>query len=105
MRGFLGSLIGETQRHRDDAAVMLRPHAIAYPEIEFDSALLDRGWGKVPQQHTGENDKDIRITEPGISSCLTHLSLKARTGPVQVRGHASLENAFGVKPAYLVTVR
>jgi hypothetical protein len=65
MRGFLGSLIGETQRHRDDAAVMLRPHATAYPEIEFDSALLDRGWGKAPQQHTGENDKDSRITEPG----------------------------------------
>ena len=24
--------------------------------------LLDRGWGKAPQPHTGEDDKDIRIT-------------------------------------------
>ena len=24
--------------------------------------LLDRGWGKAPQPHTGEDDKDIRVT-------------------------------------------
>jgi hypothetical protein len=24
--------------------------------------LLDRGWGKPPQAHTGEDDKDIRVT-------------------------------------------
>ena len=24
--------------------------------------LLDRGWGRAPQSHTGEDDKDIRIT-------------------------------------------
>ena len=24
--------------------------------------LLDRGWGRAPQPHTGEDDKDIRIT-------------------------------------------
>ena len=24
--------------------------------------LLDRGWGRAPQPHTGEDDKDIRVT-------------------------------------------
>jgi hypothetical protein len=24
--------------------------------------LLDRGWGKAPQSHVGEDDGDIRIT-------------------------------------------
>ena len=24
--------------------------------------LLDRGWGKAPQPHAGEDDKDIRVT-------------------------------------------
>ena len=24
--------------------------------------LLDRGWGRAPQPHTGEDDKDIQIT-------------------------------------------
>jgi len=24
--------------------------------------LLDRGWGKAPQPHTGEDDKDIQVT-------------------------------------------
>ena len=28
------------------------------------SALLDRGWGKAAQPHTGEDDKDIRVTGP-----------------------------------------
>ena len=26
------------------------------------TALFDRGWGKAPQPHTGEDDKDIRVT-------------------------------------------
>jgi hypothetical protein len=26
------------------------------------TALLDRGWGRAPQPHTGEDDKDVRIT-------------------------------------------
>ena len=29
--------------------------------------LLDRGWGRAPQPHIGENDKDIRVT---IRNCL-----------------------------------
>ena len=24
--------------------------------------LLDRGWGRAPQPHTGEDDKEIRVT-------------------------------------------
>jgi hypothetical protein len=33
--------------------------------IQAADILLDRGWGKpapTPQRHTGEDDKDIRIT-------------------------------------------
>ena len=26
------------------------------------TALFDRGWGKAPQSHTGEDDKDIHVT-------------------------------------------
>ena len=29
--------------------------------------LLDRRWGKAPQPHTGEDDKDIRITVRNIT--------------------------------------
>ena len=24
--------------------------------------LLDRGWGKAPQPHTGEDNRDVRVT-------------------------------------------
>jgi hypothetical protein len=30
--------------------------------VSAAQALLDRGWGKPAQPHTGEDDKDIRIT-------------------------------------------
>jgi hypothetical protein len=30
--------------------------------IQAIAILLDRGWGKAPQPHTGEDDKDIRVT-------------------------------------------
>ena len=30
--------------------------------VSAASALLDRGWGKATQPHTGEDDKDIRVT-------------------------------------------
>ena len=36
--------------------------APAKARIQAIVILLDRGWGKVPQPHTGEDDKDIRIT-------------------------------------------
>lgn len=36
--------------------------APAAARVSAASALLDRGWGKAPQPHTGEDDKDIRVT-------------------------------------------
>jgi hypothetical protein len=36
--------------------------APAAARVSAASALLDRGWGKPAQPHTGEDDKDIRIT-------------------------------------------
>jgi hypothetical protein len=36
--------------------------APAAARVSAAQALLDRGWGKAPQPHTGEDDNDIRIT-------------------------------------------
>ncbi len=36
--------------------------APAAARVSAASALLDRGWGKAPQPHTGEDDKDIHVT-------------------------------------------
>jgi len=36
--------------------------APAAARVSAAQALLDRGWGKAPQPHTGEDDKNIRIT-------------------------------------------
>ncbi len=30
--------------------------------VQAANILLDRGWGKPPQPHTGEDGKDIRVT-------------------------------------------
>jgi hypothetical protein len=35
--------------------------------VSAASALLDRGWGKSAQPHTGEDDKDIRVTIRNIT--------------------------------------
>ena len=35
--------------------------------VSAAQALLDRGWGKAPQPHTGEDDKDIRVTIRNIT--------------------------------------
>ena len=37
--------------------------------VQAASVLLDRGWGKPPQAHTGEDDKDIRVTIRQIVEC------------------------------------
>ena len=44
-------------------------HWLGSPETALDTArvqavgmLLDRGWGKAPQPHTGEDDRDVRVT-------------------------------------------
>ena len=39
--------------------------APAAARVSAAQALLDRGWGKAPQPHTGEDDKDIRVTIRG----------------------------------------
>ena len=36
--------------------------APAAARVSAAQALLDRGWGKPAQPHTGEDDKDIRVT-------------------------------------------
>ena len=47
---------------RSLAAIMR--HADAPPRARIQAAviLLDRGWGKPPQPHAGEDGKDIRVT-------------------------------------------
>jgi hypothetical protein len=35
--------------------------------IQAIAILLHRGWGKPPQPHKGEDDKDIRITVRNIT--------------------------------------
>jgi hypothetical protein len=36
--------------------------AAAAARVSAATALLDRGWGKPPQSHVGEDDGDVRIT-------------------------------------------
>jgi len=36
--------------------------APAAARVSAASALLDRGWGRPAQPHTGEDDKDIQVT-------------------------------------------
>jgi hypothetical protein len=53
----LQSLNGHSLALTDEEMVRTMTHQAAL--------LLDRGWGKpppTPQRHTGEDDKDIRIT-------------------------------------------
>ena len=46
---------------RSLAAIMRQADAPPGARIQAIAILLDRGWGKPPQPHTGEYDKDIRI--------------------------------------------
>jgi hypothetical protein len=44
-------------------AGMLSQEAVpAAARVSAASVLLDRGWGKPPQAHTGEDGEDIRVT-------------------------------------------
>ena len=36
--------------------------APAAARVSAAQAFLDRGWGKAPHPHTGEDDKDIHVT-------------------------------------------
>src|SRR5258705_8097759 len=64
--------------------------APAAARVSAAQALLDRGWGKAPQPHTGEDDKDIRIT--GEAACRDRrwcggLRLVSVSLPATSRGH------------------
>jgi hypothetical protein len=47
---------------RSLAAIMRQADAPPRARIQAIAILLDRGWGKPQQTHTGEDDKDIRAT-------------------------------------------
>jgi hypothetical protein len=50
-------------------AGMLSQEAVpAAARVSAASILLDRGWGKPAQPHTGEDDKDIRVTIRNMSN-------------------------------------
>ena len=41
---------------------MRQPEFPPSARLQAIAILLDRGWGRAPQPHAGEDDKDIRIT-------------------------------------------
>ena len=41
---------------------MRQPEYSAAARVQAASVLLDRGWGKAPQAHVGEDGQDIRVT-------------------------------------------
>ena len=47
---------------RSLAAIMRNADAPPRARIQAADILLDRGWGKPAQPHTGEDDKDIHLT-------------------------------------------
>jgi hypothetical protein len=54
---------GHTELCINLLAGMLSQEAVpAAARVSAAGILLDRGWGKPAQPHTGEDDKDIRIT-------------------------------------------
>ena len=48
---------------------MRQPEYSPAARVQAASVLLDRGWGKPPQAHMGEDDKDIRVTIRQIVEC------------------------------------
>ena len=64
--------------------------------VQAVGMLLDRGWGKAPQPHTGEDDKDIRVTirtitegAPPMPSCrVLHPAGSLGGGGVVGGGHS-----------------
>ena len=47
---------------RSLAAIMRQADAPPSARIQAIAILLDRGWGKPPQAHTGEDGKNISVT-------------------------------------------
>ena len=60
IRSLCRAYTGEAIRHL--AAIMRQREYSPAARVQAASVLLDRGWGKPPQAHTGEDDKDIRVT-------------------------------------------
>jgi len=50
----------ESIRHL--AAIMRQREDSAAARVQAANILLDRGWGKPPQAHTGEDGKNISVT-------------------------------------------
>ena len=50
----------ESIRHL--AAIMRQREDSAAARVQAANVLLDRGWGKPPQAHTGEDGKNISVT-------------------------------------------
>ena len=55
-----GAYTGEDVRSL--AAIMRQADAPPGARLQTIAILLDRGWGKAPQPHTGEDDRDIHVT-------------------------------------------
>ena len=60
IRSLCRAYTDESVRHL--AAIMRQPEFPPSARLQAIAILLDRGWGRAPQPHTGEDDKDIHIT-------------------------------------------
>ena len=60
IRSLCRAYTGEAIRHL--AAIMRQREYSPAARVQAANILLDRGWGKPPQAHTGEDDGDIRVT-------------------------------------------
>ena len=67
IRSLCRAYTGEAIRHL--AAIMRQREYSPAARVQAANILLDRGWGKPPQAHTGEDDKDIRVTIRQIVEC------------------------------------
>jgi hypothetical protein len=55
--------VADPRRHpHADRRLRLQGRPSRSPCVGGASALLDRGWGKAPQQHTGEEGGAIQVT-------------------------------------------
>ena len=60
IRSLCGAYTEESIRHL--AAIMGQREDSAAARVQAANILLDRGWGKPPQAHTGEDGKNISVT-------------------------------------------
>ena len=67
IRSLSRSYTAEAIRHL--AAIMRQREYSPAARVAAASAILDRGWGKPPQAHVGQDDGDIRVTIRQILEC------------------------------------